>query len=226
MKKFSPFMGLQIVYSHRIDGSFRDQDSVKNFLGIETDLPISFLQLEHSDQIISIDSPADQTKVGDSIITHLKHQVLSFTVGDCFPLVLFDSKKQVIALIHCGWKSLYKNLIALTFQQMHNTYQCEPKNIFAWIGPGICAKHYTQQTEPVQLQTDQWTKAVAKNGDVYSIDLKLFIKQELYKSGVENQNINDEDLCTYQNRTEFFSHRRTTNEGDEEGRFFITIWQQ
>lgn len=225
MKQFSPFPHLQILYSHRNDGSFREFEKIEKFLAPQLSSLISFLKLEHSDQIVFISKEENTTHSGDTISTQIPKQTLTFVVADCFPVILFDSEHQAFSLVHCGWKSLVQNLLALTMLEMHNMYQTNAKDVQVWIGPGICEECYTQSYPPVQGSLPKWQSSIKeieyKN---YSINLKQFIKQELDRLGVRQESITDENQCTYMNKDQFFSHRRATNEGDEDGRFIVAAW--
>jgi YfiH family protein len=223
MIRLTPFPQLHLVYSQRSDGSFGDPASVKHALN--TSEHLAFLKLEHDAQIITVDAPSEEVYHADTVMTNVPNQALGFVVGDCYPVVLFDQQHHAVALLHCGWRSLAKNIIALTLEQMHNTYQSELQEMRVWIGPGICAEHYTQAEPPAQLDLPNWQHSIKINEyKLYSINLKAFIKQELEAKHISPDNTVDEMICTYEQRDDFFSHRRSTKEGDENGRFFVTTW--
>ena len=50
----------------------------------------------------------------DGLITNDKNVYLSITIADCLPIVIFDPQKEVISLIHSGWKGLEKKRFFLT----------------------------------------------------------------------------------------------------------------
>lgn len=226
MKSFSPFPGLQIVYSHRADTSFRDREAIKQALTTYSQNPLAHLKLEHGIQIVPVDSAIDDIIFGDGAMTNQKNQTLSLVVGDCYPVILFDQQTHSFAILHCGWKSLHGEIIALTLEAMHNMYQTNPNDVHVWIGPGICSQHYTQVEKPEQHESKSWQSCIELNEyKNYSINLVKFIKQELELNNVPTQHIIDENICTYEQKDAFFSHRRATKEQDEDGRFFVAVWQ-
>lgn len=225
MITFSPFAGLQVCYSERTDGSFRELEKIKEKLSNFCTQNISLLSLEHGIHIHQVKMLSSDIREGDSILTNIPLQTIGLVVGDCFPVVLYDPDKKVVALVHAGWKSLAQDILALTIEQMHTLYQTEEHRLCTWIGPGICKDHYLQQHTPEQRSDVRWKTMITKtkHGE-YSVDLQQFIVDELNRLGVQSNQITEENRCTYQEKTRFFSHRRSTLEGDEDGRFFVGAW--
>ena len=47
----------------------------------------------------------------DAIITNQKRLPIAVLTADCVPLLLYDSKEEIIAAIHAGWKGAFKGII-------------------------------------------------------------------------------------------------------------------
>lgn len=225
MKFFSPFPGLQIVYSHKTDGGFRTQEAVAKAIASYTDSAVTYLQLEHGHHIVPLNQLLNGTTIGDAMLTNVQQQVLSFVVADCYSVVFFHQEHHAVGLLHCGWKSLAQNLIALTLEEMHNTYGTVIEELLVWIGPGICEQCYLQDQEPEQMNKSEWKECIQEiEHKKYSIDLRKFIQSELQKAGVSDSKIKSELLCTYESANDLFSHRKATQKGDEDGRFLVAAW--
>src|SRR3990167_2221972 len=96
--------------------------SLKNKLG-ENVKTLFFLKQTHSADVFVIDefynprSPLDLFHHdGDAIITNQKNCAIGVVTADCLPVVLYDRKNNVIAVIHAGWRGLAAKIITATIQ--------------------------------------------------------------------------------------------------------------
>ena len=78
----------------------------------------------------------------DGLISNNPGQVLAIVSADCVPILLFDFRNKVIAILHGSRKSLVKGIIPNTLQQMIKRFGSNPKNILCGIGPHIRVCHY------------------------------------------------------------------------------------
>jgi len=71
---------------------------------------------------------------------------LSVTVADCIPVVIFEPKRKVMCLLHCGWKGLAKGIIYKAVSKIKDSYSggtdIIPGLLHAGIGPGIGVCHF------------------------------------------------------------------------------------
>ena len=101
---------------------------------------------------------------------------------------------------------------------MHDTFGCEPQNLFVAIGPHICRDCY-EVGEDVYGEFVQSFDAqdmdkifTRKNQEKYLLNLELAVKITLIKNGVPEKNIFSTDVCTLHSELEgynFCSYRRT-----------------
>ena len=47
----------------------------------------------------------------DAMITKTKGIALGVVTADCVPILLYDSKKKIVAAIHAGWKGAFKGIV-------------------------------------------------------------------------------------------------------------------
>lgn len=85
--------------------------------------------------------PRDYTDV-DGLITNVPGLVLYTSHADCVPVFFYDPVQKVIAISHSGWKGTVSRIGAVTIRMMKEHFGCDPKNIYAAIGPSICADCY------------------------------------------------------------------------------------
>ena len=72
----------------------------------------------------------------DGLITARKNVYLSITIADCLPVIIYDFKKEVIGLLHCGWKGIEKNIIEKALKKMKDTFDSAPQRHYRrhWAG--------------------------------------------------------------------------------------------
>lgn len=141
----------------------------------------------------------------DAVITGKKKLCLTMTLADCPPVVFFDPINEVIAVAHCGWKPLSKNIIENTVEKMKAQFNCNPKSLRVFIGPGICVNEF--EIGPEVAQKFGWFP----KGKVF-FNLQVEIEKQLDFAGIVKDNILTSKECTHCSYGEFgpkyFSHRR------------------
>lgn len=176
----------------------------------------------HSSNVLVIDedfhslAPSDKIDAlygVDATITHLKNIFLCATTADCVPILLFDTKKDIIAAVHAGWKGIVDNIIDNTVGKMKENYQSDPTDIVAAIGPSISLKHYEIGADVVVKFKK--TGIDLKDASFFNektnklhINLKQIALDKLVMLGISSKHIETTDLCTYDNAELFFSARR------------------
>lgn len=159
----------------------------------------------------------------EALITNTKGLGLFLHTADCFPVSFFDTKKEVIALAHCGWKPIDKRLVYKTVLEMIKVFNSDPKDILVYIGPGIKKDSYIFK-EPIQKTVDYWKSYLEDMEDGQTkIDLTSFIVDQLKEAGIPLGNIEINQTNTATN-TEYFSHYRSERADEREGRFATVVY--
>lgn len=165
-------------------------------------------QLIQGDNIASV-SKKDIGKIipnTDSLITSDKGAYLAITTADCLPIFLYDPKKQIIALIHAGWKGLAVGIIGKTLKRLIDEYKTEPQDLIVGIGAGIDICHF-EVKEDVASKFKQYKDEIELRDNKTFINLKQIALKQLLEAGVNKENIEINPDCTYHNE-EYFSFRR------------------
>jgi len=160
----------------------------------------------------------DENDPYDGLITNEKNLLLCTVEADCVPVYFYDPVKEVIAMVHSGWKGTVQKISEVTIQKMRDTFNCSPENIKVAIGPHICKDCY----EVGQDVFDEFTHAFdktemekifsKKNSEKYLLNLQEAVKQTLLKNGIPEKNIFLTSICTFHSQIEghsFCSYRRT-----------------
>jgi YfiH family protein len=165
----------------------------------------------HSADVIVADHPnADQPYLGqaDALITDRPDVTLFLRFADCVPILLHDPRRNVVGVVHAGWRGTLLKAPAAAVRAMTERYGCCPKDVVAGIGPSIGPCHYAVGPE-VAAET---RAAFAKHDDLLlpvadgtHLDLWAANEAALREAGVEA--IEQGRVCTACHTDDFFSHR-------------------
>ena len=162
--------------------------------------------------------PIDEANAYDGLITNEKNLLLCTVEADCVPVYFYDPVKEVIAMVHSGWKGTVKKISEVAIKKMSDIFGCDPQNLFAAIGPHICKDCYEvgqdvfeefRQSFDAQELGKIFTR---KNQEKYLLNLEQAVKITLEKNGVLEKNIFSTGVCTLHSQIEgysFCSYRRT-----------------
>ena len=123
----------------------------------------------------------------DGLITARKNVYLAITIADCLPVIIFDPKKEVIGLLHCGWKGIEKNIIEKAVNKMKDIFDSDPQDIIAGIGPGIGTCHF-EVKEDLMEKFSSYPEAFRKEEKNF-MDLKLVAQKKLEECGVRKETL-------------------------------------
>jgi len=160
----------------------------------------------------------------DALITNEKGLYLFLLTGDCQPLIYYDSKNRVLALVHLSWKNTEMKLASKVIKTMQTNFGSNPRNVVVYIGPSIQKDSYIFSSEEIaQKDISDWSKHVEKlPNERVAIDLFSYNQRVLMDAGVPKENILNSGIDTYSS-PEYFSHYRSKRTGEPEGRFATVV---
>lgn len=193
----------------------------KNNLNIEDCV---FTHLTHGTEI-GVVGEKDKGKIieADALITQERDVILWISTGDCLPVVFFDNKKEILGLVHLGWKGVDRKLadkVAKKFIELGS----DPRDINIWVGPGVRKESYWKYDHGVKDFLDQvdingWKEFMEpKPNNELAIDLVGYVKQQLTKNGILEKNIEMSPADTVLDKN-YFSQFRSYKTGESQGRF-------
>jgi len=191
----------------------------------------------HGDKVIAIDGTfmqldkaqqADALMGADAVITDLKQTCIGVSTADCIPVLLHDTKRDVIAAIHAGWRGTVSMIVCKAIDMMRRVYGSRAGDIDAIIGPGISLEAFEVGDEVYNefatagfpMESIARRYPTTNSGTKWHIDLWEANSRLLQQCGVARENIHIAGVCTYRNYTDFFSARRL---GINSGRIFSGI---
>lgn len=158
----------------------------------------------------------------DIVLTDKPEVTLFMRYADCVPILLVDPDKRAIALAHAGWQGTVQKVAQAAVRLMIETYNSQPANILAVIGPSIGPENYQVGDEVVKrVKTAFGSDAgqlLPSFNDSTHFDLWSANQLVLQQTGVSK--IDLARICTYDHSSEWFSHRAS---GGNTGRFGVLL---
>jgi YfiH family protein len=229
MVRLQPFPGVELVYSKRDDGSIDSAKQLLSFFtnGVDADVFPVVLGLTHEVGIAKVTCREPLVPDVDAAMTAMPAIALSMRIADCLPIVLYDRRHDVVALVHGSWRTLLQSLLELTLLKMKAEYDTQLEELEAWIGPSIGACCNRLAKFDVHSRFSRWTPYIEKKKDGFHLNLQRFVGDVLQKNGVKKEHIINTELCTYHLARQFFSHRRSVenDEPDDDGRMMFAVWR-
>lgn len=156
----------------------------------------------------------------DGLVTNVPGICLVTFYADCVPLFFVDPVKRVIGLSHSGWRGTVGKIGKRTVELMEKEYGCNPREIYAAIGPSICQDCYEVSEEVVeqfrqQFHPSDWERLFyQKENGRFQLNLWNANELILREAGICEDHIAVTNVCTHCNSDVLFSHRTT---GDKRG---------
>lgn len=179
----------------------------------------------HGKNIISTDRPRNQGEAhihADGIFTDNPAVTLLMRFADCVPILIYDPNRQVIGIVHAGWRGTVHKISAEAVRYAGDIYGCKPLDLLVGIGPSICPNCYQIGENVVKMFKEEFgqnaEQVLKNNPEGTYLDLWLANQITLEEAGVKN--IEQSYLCTAHNLQDFYSHRA---ENGKTGRFGVIM---
>ena len=186
----------------------KNLDYVAKKMDVERDKLILMHQT-HSNKVVEIKKNNYKKKIfADAMITKMKGFALGVVTADCVPIILYDTKNEIIGCIHAGWKGAFLGVIKNTISKIKKI--SSGNKIFACIGPCIGKKSYE-----VDINFYKMFIAKSRNNKIYFsnknrtkklFNLRKFVTNKLLKANI---NVDQIDRDTFAEKSNFFSYRRS-----------------
>lgn len=151
----------------------------------------------------------------DGMITNVPGLCLVTFYADCVPLYFVDPVKRVIGLSHSGWRGTVHRMAVATVRKMQQTFECDPKDIRAVVGPSICQECYEVSEDVIDefranyKEADWASLFYHKDNGKYQLNLWRANEINLLDAGVKAEHLAVTNVCTCCNHELLFSHRYT-----------------
>lgn len=139
----------------------------------------------------------------DGLFTDKVGKALTILHADCQAAIFYDPKKNMIANVHSGWRGSVQNI----YQETINLFKAlgtNPSDLLVCISPSLGpnkAEFVHYQKELPESFIDFCVK------DCF-FDFWEITRMQLEKGGILPSHIEIAEICTYENKKDFFSYRR------------------
>jgi hypothetical protein len=142
----------------------------------------------------------------DGLVTSLKNTFLAIKTADCFPVLIYDNVRNIVAAAHSGRDGTKQKIIENIITIMIERFSSKPKDIKVEIGVGICAKHYPVSSDIVA----DFKKAFPRKEVTEFLDLQNLIVDTALENNILEANISTSTGCSFESGNHF-SFRRDEN---------------
>jgi polyphenol oxidase len=164
--------------------------------------------------------PRDPRRTADAAVTSLPQHVCAIQVADCLPVLFASEDGARIGAAHAGWRGLLAGVLEATVSSM----RVAPGRLTAWLGPAIRQQHFEvgADVRDAFIANDPGADAafVPNERQRWQCDLAWLARRRLRAAGIHR--VTDCRLCTFADRTRFFSFRRD----GQCGRMTALIWRE
>jgi len=188
-----------------------------NMLGCQPDDLRTLYQVHSADVVVLRDrNEISPRPKADAMVTNIPGLALGILTADCVPILFADTKNNVIAAAHSGWKGSVADIGTNVVDEMVKL-GAEKTAIKAAIGPAIAQKSYEVGPEfPAPfLALDRTAMKYFVPSDRtghHMFDLTGFVRDRLFQSGIEVIDLLENDTCAEEDL--FYSYRRMTKRGE------------
>ncbi|HNT30240.1 MAG TPA: peptidoglycan editing factor PgeF [bacterium] len=228
-------MGMHDIYSHpgwtgvlhgvtgRQWGNMQypvQQQALAIALGVSPDAFVACEQVHGS--AVAVVSRADcGTCIADTdgLISRETGVILTVKTADCIPVFLHDAQKEVVGVLHAGWRSLAAGIVRNGIKAMQQAFGCLITDIQVYIGPHIRPCCFTVSPD-VAEQFVMYPAVLNKSSNTITVDLAATAAAQVSASGMQSSQITVCSCCTACDADNFFSYRR---DHDQAGRMLSYI---
>lgn len=158
----------------------------------------------------------------EGMMTNSPNLFLYMAVGDCPPIVVYDQRRRVLALVHGGRESTIRRLPEKTLQMMRKKFHTDTADVIVGMGPGF-RSHFVERI-PSGVSDPIWNAHIHQNGQrAFCMNLFGYNNDRLVASGVPEENIEECPHDTYKRPDLFFSHRLFSEKGGIDGRHACAV---
>lgn len=209
----NPFSSLQnhhsldVQFLRREDACSSDNDIAR----VTAKKNLVSLRQMHGNIAHKVSDPSSRVFEGDALATNIPGLTLTIRFADCQGFVLYDPAKNVIAVIHAGWKGMCKKIITSTFTLLKKEWGIDPKDVLVGAGPSLCTA-CAEFTDPLKEASE-----LASFIDGRTIHLQASATAEFLSLGVRRENIERMSDCTRCHPEKYWTYRGGDRESVMQG---------
>lgn len=156
----------------------------------------------HGNRTIVVREPTERTEKADGLMTDQRDLLLAIRAADCQLILVYAPERNVVGLLHVGWRGLIAETIPAFFAKLHEEWNIHPQETLIGIGPSFCqcCAEYGEPDHPLrQFPKRFW--------DRNQVDLAGIADWQLTECGVLLKNIERHPDCTCCHPEKYWTYR-------------------
>jgi len=136
----------------------------------------------------------------DALYTKLRNVPLCIFHADCVPLFFYIPKKEIVGVIHSGYKGTLKEMTYKSIKYIIEKENVDPNDIYVYIGPS--RKFFSfiiSEEDTKEIINLGYEKSIKLTKGQYFFDMPFMNYLMLTKLGINPKNIEVCDIDTYDN---------------------------
>lgn len=163
-------------------------------------------QQMHTDNVVVVDGTNGEDfvygktfKETDGLITDQPSVALLIKYADCTPIILFDPKKHVQAVVYSGWRGTVKQISIKAMDKMEKDFGSVREDLLVYVGPSIDQNNYEVGTEVYEAFSDFKNRDTffKPHGEKYKMSMTDANVAILLGAGIKEENMEVERTSTY-----------------------------
>lgn len=227
-------LNFRTLGNDNIENVFQNLNIIKEKLNFGT---ICKARQDHTDKVIEINKDnykdyefsLQNQELVDGYIVAQENIATLITTADCNPIIIYDTKNNIVANVHAGWKGVINKIYINAINLMVKNYNTNVNDLIVCIGPSIRKCCFTSKEDAFKkkftsvFENEEEYLEYDSDKETFHIDLIYILKQELKRAGVNLENIYVADICTRCNTDDFYSYRYAVQNGKKDYATMATI---
>ena len=195
----------------------------------------SWMSQVHGVEVARLDQLARGLPLtADAAVSATPGTVCTVMMADCLTVLFCNTRGNVVAAAHAGWRGLAEGVLEATVAAM----RVAPDDIMAYMGPAIGPGAFevgsdvrdiflskALPSERATVEAAFIARAVARPSK-WLADIYALTTIRMLRAGIGAQHVFGGGRCTYADGDRFFSYRRSTQAGEKSGRMAAMIWRE
>ena len=162
----------------------------------------------HSNSVEIVDATYSKLIDCDGIMTNVKDIALMVMVADCTPVIMYESEKNIICVLHVGRAGAFSNIINKAISKMKSVFNAKEENIHVVLGVsiGVCCYEVNSAIKK-EAESLGYDFSITMKEEKPFLDVNAIILNQLHCANVPDTNIEELNQCSSCNNQRFFSYR-------------------
>lgn len=156
----------------------------------------------HGTRTLIVREPRERVGGADGLATDRPGLALSVRFADCQAFIAYAPTKDVVAVLHAGWRGIAAGAIPELFHTLKQEWNIDPHDLWIGAGPSLC-RDCAEFTDPQKELPSIPSAFIAGR----TIDLRGFADDQLMTLGLPQAQFERSPDCTRCRRETYWTYR-------------------